>query len=225
MARKRPTKRQSQHAGRRGTRPRAGADSRAAADTAPRAAKLRIVGGSLRGRTIEYNGRFETRPMKDRTRESVFNLVGPAVVGLHAIDLFAGTGALGLEALSRGAARATFIERHVPTAHVIEQNIARFGLGEKCRVATGDAFRWVRRQGSLPAEPWLVLCSPPYSFYRQRQADMLALVAALIEAAPAGSILVVEAEQTFDPALLPRADQWDIRRYAPAIVAIYRAAD
>jgi 16S rRNA (guanine966-N2)-methyltransferase len=67
------------------------------------------------------------------------------------------------------------------------------------------------------------LCSPPYSFYRQRQADMLALVAALIEAAPAGSILVVEAEQTFDPALLPRADQWDVRRYAPAIVAIYRA--
>ncbi len=179
----------------------------------------------MRGRLIEYNGRFETRPMKDRTREAVFNLIGPAVVGLHAIDLFAGTGALGLEAMSRGAARVTFIERHVPTARGIEQNIARFGLGERYRVVTADAFRWVRRQGSLPAEPWLVFCSPPYSFYRERQADTLALLEGLIEAAPAGSILVVEAEQTFDLELLPRADEWDVRRYAPAIVAVYRAAD
>src|SRR5947207_6491605 len=77
---------------------------------------LRIIGGSLRGRKISYSGEVRTRPMKDRVREAVFNLLGAQVAGTQAIDLFAGTGALGLEALSRGAAQATFIDRHLPTA-------------------------------------------------------------------------------------------------------------
>src|SRR5919199_1250279 len=76
---------------------------------------LRIIGGTLRGRKIKYSGDVRTRPMKDRVREAVFNLLGPQVSGSHAIDLFAGTGALGFEAISRGALRATFIERHYPT--------------------------------------------------------------------------------------------------------------
>src|SRR4029453_14397542 len=83
---------------------------------------LRIVGGKLRGRALAYSGDEPTRPMKDRVREAVFNLLGPGVQGAHALDLFAGTGALGLEAISRGAARATFLERHLPTCRLIEQN-------------------------------------------------------------------------------------------------------
>src|SRR6185369_13778531 len=77
---------------------------------------LRIIGGKLRGRKLQYSGDLRTRPMKDRVREAVFNLLGPGVKGSHAIDLFAGTGALGLEAISRGAAQATLIERHLPTS-------------------------------------------------------------------------------------------------------------
>src|SRR5262245_7614130 len=65
--------------------------------------ELRIIGGTLRHRKLLYSGDQRTRPMKDRVREAVFNLVGPDVVGQHAIDLFAGTGALGFEAISRGA--------------------------------------------------------------------------------------------------------------------------
>src|SRR3954453_4982920 len=86
-------------------------------------AGLRIIGGSLRGRKMSYSGEPRTRPMKDRVREAVFNLLGAPVEGSHAIDLFAGTGALGLEAISRGAVRATFIERHVPTAKIIKQTL------------------------------------------------------------------------------------------------------
>src|SRR6186713_2214397 len=83
---------------------------------------LRIIGGTLRHRKLQYSGDLRTRPMKDRVREAVFNLLGPQIKGTHAIDLFAGTGALGLEAVSRGASRATLIERHLPTAKLIEQN-------------------------------------------------------------------------------------------------------
>src|SRR5687767_11185885 len=87
-----------------------------------RTPRLRIIGGRFRGRLLAYSGDERTRPMKDRVREAVFNLVGPDVKEKLAIDLFAGTGALGLEALSRGAAEAVLLERHFPTAAVIGQN-------------------------------------------------------------------------------------------------------
>ena len=82
-------------------------------------AGLRIIGGRFRGRKLAYSGDPRTRPMKDRVREALFNLLGRAVEGKTAIDLFAGTGALAFEALSRGAARAVAIELHRPTARLI----------------------------------------------------------------------------------------------------------
>src|SRR5271165_4697735 len=81
-----------------------------------RLAGVRIIGGKFRRRKLEYSGDLRTRPMKDRVREALFNLLGTAVEGKLAIDLFAGTGALALEAISREATRAIFIERHQPTA-------------------------------------------------------------------------------------------------------------
>src|SRR5262245_4014790 len=105
---------------------------------------LRIIGGNLRGRKLQYSGDVRTRPMKDRVREAVFNLIGPGVVGSHASDLFAGTGALGLEAISRGALRATLIERHSPTLELIKQNAAALGVAERIEARFGDAFLWTQ---------------------------------------------------------------------------------
>lgn len=158
--------------------------------------------------------------MKDRTREAVFNLVGPAVEGMLAIDLFAGTGALGLEALSRGAARALLIERHVPTLKVLRQNIATLEVGEVTDSLAADAFHWGLRPNLSGDRPWLVFCSPPYDFYVERQDDMLQLIAGLIEAAPTGSLVVVESDNRFDTDSLP-GEAWDVRKYAPAVVALY----
>jgi 16S rRNA (guanine966-N2)-methyltransferase len=186
---------------------------------------LRIVGGQLRGSKLAYSGDLRTRPMKDRLREAVFNLVGPAVVGTHAIDLFAGTGALGLEAISRGAAGATLIERHLPTSELITQNADALGIAEQAEVLFADAFTWDRihlpkRQAALSERPWLVFCSPPYDFYVERQADMLALIERLISAAPTDSRFIVEADERFDFGQLPRAAEWDVRTYPPAVVGL-----
>jgi len=161
--------------------------------------------------------------MKDRLREAVFNLVGPAVRQTHAIDLFAGTGALALEALSRGAARATLIERHHPTAAVIRQNIAELDVAAVTELVVGDTFHWARRLPEPGATPWLVFCSPPYALYHDRPEQMLTLIAALRDAAPAGSMLVVEADTSFDMDRLPAAD-WDVRRYGIAQVGLARLA-
>ena len=100
-----------------------------------RATSLRIVGGSLRGSKIAYTGDSLTRPMKDRVREAVFNLIGPCVKDKSAVDLFAGTGALGLEAISRGARQAVMVERHFPSARLIEQNATALNVAEKRKLS------------------------------------------------------------------------------------------
>ena len=187
-----------------------------------RTPRLRIIGGHHRGRVLAYSGDPRTRPMKDRVREAVFNLVGTDVKGKLAIDLFAGTGALGLEAISRGAARALFLERHFPTAAIIRQNVATLDATPTAEVLAADTFIWARRQLPGADLPWLVFCSPPYALYTERHDDMLALVMRLLEASPPESVLVVEADEAFDMRSLPHADYWDVRIYPPAVIAIYR---
>ena len=90
--------------------------------------KLRIIGGRLGGRQIQYSGDQRTRPMKNRVREAMFNLVGPWVKGTYTIDLFAGTGAVGLESVSRGSVGATLVEKHFPTARIIQDNVRSLGI-------------------------------------------------------------------------------------------------
>ena len=220
------------------------------------AAELQIIGGEFRGRKLHY-GNFRqgsdpvTRPMKHRVREAIFNLISTDSQGRHAIDLFAGTGALGLEAVSRGAVSATLIEKHVPTARIVQQNIAELGVEQRVQLLTTSAFLWSKRDlpkaeiGKRKAEsgvsensalgfppssiPWLVFCSPPYAFYVERRDDMLALMAAVMEHAPEGSIMVVEADERFDFSLLPgkvaadrREEGWNVRSYPPAVIGIWR---
>jgi len=188
--------------------------------------------------------------MKDRVREAIFNLIGPEVKGCHAIDLFAGTGALGLEALSRGAASATFIEKHVPTARVVEENIQTLEVQDRTELLMTSAFLWGKRD--LPKgegergkgeeancspfrfplsalTPWLVFCSPPYAFYVDREQEVLELIEAILAYVPVGSIVVVESDPRFDFELLPgpvaqkkERVGWDVRTYSPAVVGVLR---
>jgi 16S rRNA (guanine966-N2)-methyltransferase len=160
--------------------------------------------------------------MKERVREAMFNLLGPAVAGKHAIDLFAGTGALGFEAISRGAAGATFVERHFPTAAVIGQNAKELGVAERCTIVPANTLLWAKRLPELPAIPWVVFCSPPYDLYVSHTAEMLALVQQLLRHARPDSLFAVEADERFDFRLLPDANQWDVREYPPAYVGILR---
>ena len=187
---------------------------------------LRIIGGQFRGRKLHYSGELRTRPMKDRLREAIFNLIGPSIRGAHALDLFAGTGALALEALSRGAARATLIEQHHPTADIIRQNIVALGVERQAEVIAGNVFIWWRTQMKRAARfgeaPWAVFFSPPYDFYVNRADEMLELIGGLIRSAPAESIFVVEADARFNFQTLPDPQAWNIRPYPPAVVGIFR---
>jgi 16S rRNA G966 N2-methylase RsmD len=114
------------------------------------------------------------------------------------------------------------VERHFPTAAVIEKNAKALGIAERCTVLTANTLLWAKRLPDLPAAPWVVFCSPPYELYVSHIAEMLALVGQLLRSAPQGSMFAVEADERFDFRQLPRADQWDVREYPPAIVGILR---
>lgn len=185
---------------------------------------VRIVGGEFRGRKLRYSGDERTRPMKDRVREAVFNLISVSVRGSHAIDLFAGTGALGFEALSRGAARATFIECHFPTVAIIRENAQTLGVENRVQVAGADTFYWVDHRPEQGPEPQTIFVSPPYEFFVSRREEMLSLIQKMLDAAPPGSRLIVETDERFNPEDLPDAAEWDVRQYPPAVVSLYRKA-
>lgn len=160
--------------------------------------------------------------MKDRVREAMFNLVGPPVKGSYVIDLFGGTGAIALEAISRGSTGATIIERHFPTAQMIRQNIDALDLGGVVELITSDTFFWARKAEFPHQGPWLVCCSPPYRFFKERADEMLGLLNQLIQAAPANSMFVVEATIDYDYGQLPHAERWDVRQYLPAVIGLLR---
>jgi len=186
----------------------------AEADQAPR-----IIGGTLRGRRLAHRPGGPTRPMKDRVRETLFDLLGRRVGGATALDLFAGTGALGFEALSRGAARAIFAERHFPTADVLRRSASELGIADRCDVRAGDVLLWPKRMPDLPVDaPWLVFVSPPWSMFIERPGDLLGLVGAMLAAAPAGSTVVVESDAALDPAELPGPLSWETRPIPPAVL-------
>jgi 16S rRNA (guanine(966)-N(2))-methyltransferase RsmD len=192
------------------------------------AGKIRIIGGRFRGHQLEYSGDLRTRPMKDNIREALFNLVGGFVEGKLAIDLFAGTGAIGLEAISRGAAAAILVERHLPTARIIQRNVDALSADLPVQIDSADSYFWVRQFLKQPPPqarlPWVVFCSPPYSHFVQHKADLLASLGNLMQVAPAGSLIVVESDERFSPADLPDPEAWRIRHYAPATLSVWRNA-
>ena len=187
--------------------------------------KLRIIGGKYRGRQIEYSGDPVTRPMKENTREATFNLVGGYAENRVVIDLFAGTGAIGLEAMSRGAESAFLVERHFPTVRIIKQNVRDLDQGMKVTVAASDTFFWVRqflKGPALPTTPWLVFCCPPYALYVDKIDELSTMLENLIAASPEDSLFVVESDDKFDPETLPSGVAWETRKYAPALISIGR---
>jgi 16S rRNA (guanine(966)-N(2))-methyltransferase RsmD len=191
--------------------------------------KLRIVGGKFRGRLIEYSGDPVTRPMKDNIREALFNLVGGWVKGKAVLDLFAGTGAIGLEALSRGANQAIFIERHFPTVRIISQNVQQLDPDLNVEVHSSDSFFWVRQfvkpDAKRPQDPWVVFCCPPYDFYIDRTEEVVQMLESLIRIAPPNSIFVAESDSRFKREQLPMFEHWETREYSPALVSVLKLED
>lgn len=182
--------------------------------------ELRIVAGSLRGRKLSVNVHPGLRPAPQMVREALFSILGDAVPDRPFFDLFAGTGAVGIEALSRGASRVTFVERDFRVAQAIDDHLNRFGVRDRAAVARADVYRWAARW-EPPAEPVNVFLGPPYPDLERRPDDLLLLVAALQERLAPGSVLVLQAEDVPALAEIPRLQEWDRRRYGRNMLLIW----
>jgi 16S rRNA (guanine966-N2)-methyltransferase len=176
---------------------------------------MRIVAGSQKGRRIEAPKGVVTRPTGDRVREALFSIVG-SVEGANVLDLFAGSGALGLEALSRGAAHAVFVERDARACRVIQENAAKLGLVDVTRIVRGDAVRALRDAAARGARYDLVLVDAPYDEWATLEAPLGEL---LPDVLADGGLLVVETSSKVEPGL-PLALVTG-RRYGSARITVF----
>ena len=172
---------------------------------------MRIIAGTHRGSRISAPKGLDTRPTGDRVREAAFNLIGP-VEGASVLDLFAGSGAMGLEALSRCAASVTFVESDRAACRTIAENLERLRL-TGARITCGDAL-WALRQDSRRYD--LVLVDPPYEAWAELEPKLAEHLPRVLE--PDG-VLVVETGSRTEPALpLPLRTS---RRYGSARLSLF----
>jgi 16S rRNA (guanine966-N2)-methyltransferase len=125
---------------------------------------MRVIAGQFRSRQLKSLKGLALRPTSDRLRETLFNVLAPLIVGSRFLDVFAGTGAIGIEALSRGAAEAVFVESHQPAAALIKQNLASLGIKSGVSVLALDAVRALDKLAGKPNARFdLAYIDPPYS--------------------------------------------------------------
>jgi 16S rRNA (guanine966-N2)-methyltransferase len=175
---------------------------------------MRVIAGTYGGRTLKAPPGSATRPTSDRVREALFSILGARVQGARVLDLFAGSGALGIEALSRGASSAVFVDDAPAAVKAIRGNLDALGAGAQVRRA--DALRFLGGASADAAQYDLLFLDPPY-----RLADRLA--GGLSEAIPAvlapGAVAVAESDRRAPLALaLPLHDE---RRYGDTLIRIY----
>src|SRR5579871_3030110 len=174
--------------------------------------QLRIVAGSLRGRKIICTVSPTLRPTPQMVREALFSILGNAVPDRPFFDIFAGTGVVGLEAISRGASSVTFLERDFRLIHDLERHIADFGVGEQVQIARTDVYRWIERW-QAPDEPVTIFLSPPFRDFEHRLDELLKVIAVLQQRVKPGSVIVLQSESNATLEELPARLEWDERRY------------
>jgi 16S rRNA (guanine966-N2)-methyltransferase len=182
--------------------------------------QIRIVSGSLRGRKLSCTVEPGLRPTPDMVREALFSILGNAVPDRLFLDLFAGTGVIGLEALSRGASFAEFVERDIRIANEIAHHLHAFGVADQAKIHRADVYRWAERW-QAPSEPVNIYLGPPFVDLTQRTADLLQTLADLQQKTAVGSVLVLQSEKSWPVEKLAHSEQWEQRLYGRNRLSIW----
>ena len=158
---------------------------------------MRVIAGSARRLLLKTPEGMETRPTTDRIKETLFNILQPDIPGCHFLDLFSGSGAIAIEALSRGAAQAVLVENHPQAISCIRQNLSSTRLSDRAKVMEGDVFACLKRLEGQDQPFDLVFMDPPYGQGLERQ--VLAYLAGS-PMATADTLVIIEAarEESFD---------------------------
>jgi 16S rRNA (guanine966-N2)-methyltransferase len=178
--------------------------------------KLRVSGGEARGRRLKTPRGI--RPTQGLVKEAIFNMLGATVVDAVVLDLFAGSGALGIEALSRGAARAVFVDRDEGSADILRQNLEALGYRDRARSVRAEVVRWLEANPDAVRKATLVLLDPPY-----RDDSLGRALKALDREASASAVIVAEHAAGEDLPLLKRLTVGRRKRYGDTEVTVLEA--
>ena len=176
--------------------------------------RLRVSGGEARGRRLKAPKNI--RPTQGMVKQAIFNLVGPDIEGATVLDLFAGSGALGIEALSRGAALVTFVDQQPRGLAILRQNLDVLGFKDRAHVVRGDVVRWLDASGDAVSAADFVFLDPPY--------DDVVLDRALksLDRKVGSAVVLAEHSRRQEPPTLERLRVDRQRRYGDTVVTVFR---
>ena len=182
---------------------------------------LRVISGSARGRRLKAVPGDTTRPITDRVKESLFNILGPDVQGATFLDLFAGTGAVGIEALSRGADFVRFVDRNRLPVKIVRENLSNTGLTNKAQVIQMDAFSVLK--GASDREFDYVYIAPPQ--YKSMWKRAMHLLDDHLDWLLDDSWIIVQIHPIeFEPLPLKNLVEFDQRQYGSTLLVFYHIA-
>jgi len=179
---------------------------------------VRIIGGTARGRKLQMVPGSGTRPISDRAKESLFNILGDDIVSAEVLDLFAGTGSVGIEALSRGASRAVFIESDRLAVNTIQANLKTVGFAERGRVLRADVFIYLRNQ---PKDSFDFIHVAPPQYHNLWAEAVAALDARPDWVNPDGVVVAQIDPREFKELPLANLQLADQRTYGSTLLAFY----
>ena len=189
---------------------------------------MRIISGSARGTKLRSAEATALRPMLDRVKESLFNILRHVVAGARVLDLFGGTGALGLEALSRGAADCVFVETDPALCRLLAENAARCGLEDRCALLQADVFALADRPPAAGCPASLVFVDAPYAMVDDpnKRAELFRLLDGMAGTWIAEGAVVVLHHRPIPHAVWPttRLAQWDRRIYGQSQLTFFDLA-
>jgi 16S rRNA (guanine966-N2)-methyltransferase len=183
---------------------------------------MRVIGGKLRSRRLKSPGTLRLRPTSDPLRETLFNVLGPEIEDSLFIDLYAGTGAIGIEASSRGAREVIFVESHPSTARLIRENLASLAI-QGAEVIEGDAIAALERIAQRHLVADFIFLDPPYQRTEERLRVLEFLDASHL-VAPYGIVIVEHSVKTELPDRLDRLELMRLLEQGDAALSFYRLA-
>jgi 16S rRNA (guanine966-N2)-methyltransferase len=187
---------------------------------------MRIIAGTYRSRLLKSAKGLSLRPTSDRLRETLFNILVPYIEGARFLDLFAGTGAIGIEALSRGAAESVFIESHAPAVALIQKNLESLGIKSGAAVISADALRALATLAArhpTAAKFNIIFLDPPYAS-AQDYSRVLEFLGDSTLLAP-GAIVVAEHRRNFDlPEAVGALAKFRVLKQGDAGLSFFRVA-
>ena len=178
--------------------------------------RLRVSGGDSRGRRLKAPKGI--RPTQGLVKQAIFNLVGPGIAESHVLDLFAGSGAIGIEALSRGARAVTFVDREPRGLAILRQNLDALGLKERSHVVRGDVVRWLEGSAGEVQSAGFVFLDPPY------EDEVLHRALKVLDREVLGATVVAEHSRRHDLPALSRLQVDRQRRYGDTVVTVLKVA-